>query len=361
MTTESLYDAELAVALTAIRAAAKISRAVLDSSNKGALLKADLTPVTVADYAVQAVLTDTLHSAFPLDGLVGEESSGDLHSNPALVDHVLSLIKECDDGSAKQAPSTPESLCSLIDLCSASTPTGPDSGRAWIFDPIDGTATFLRGEQYAINVALLIDGQQILSAVACPLLSPTVTPTAPLTNTTLSRTGCILTAIRGHGTFLHPLLPTSSSPPPILLPRHCDAVPLSSLRSVTSYNTLPSGLDPLHAQITRSLGAAFPDNDLLGWIPRWTALALGQANMTVWIYRSRTRHAKIWDHAGAMLLFEEVGGMVTDVDGRPIDLSRGRLLEGNFGFVAAPRGVHHLVLRAVRETLRKEGRGDLLG
>ncbi|KAK3321322.1 hypothetical protein B0T19DRAFT_451064 [Cercophora scortea] len=354
-----MYEAELAVALTAIRAAAKISRAVLDSSNKGALLKADLTPVTVADYAVQAVLTDTLHSAFPLDGLVGEESSGHLHSNPALVEHVLSLIKECDDGSAK-APSTPESLTSLIDLCSASTPTGPDSGRAWIFDPIDGTATFLRGEQYAINVALLINGQQILSVVACPLLSPTTTPT-PVTNTTLSPTGCILTAILGHGTFVHPLFPSPSSPPPTLLPRHCDNTPLSSLRSVTSYNTLPSGLDALHEKITASLGATFPDNDLLGWIPRWTALALGQANMTVWIYKTRTRHAKIWDHAGAMLLFEEVGGMITDVDGRPIDLTRGRLLEGNFGFVAAPRGVHHLVLQAVRETIRREGRGELLG
>jgi 3'(2'), 5'-bisphosphate nucleotidase len=62
-----------------------------------------------------------------------------------------------------------------------------------------------------------------------------------------------------------------------------------------------------------------------------------------------------------MLLFEEVGGRITDVDGKEIDLAAGRKLEANFGFVAAPRSIHHIVLRAVHDTLRETGKEELLG
>ena len=32
----------------------------------------------------------------------------------------------------------------------------------------------------------------------------------------------------------------------------------------------------------------------------------------------------IWDHVGGMLLFQEAGGNITDLDGKDIDLSHGR-------------------------------------
>ena len=32
--------------------------------------------------------------------------------------------------------------------------TGGREGRVWMLDPVDGTATFLRGEHYAIALAL---------------------------------------------------------------------------------------------------------------------------------------------------------------------------------------------------------------
>lgn len=31
-----------------------------------------------------------------------------------------------------------------------------------------------------------------------------------------------------------------------------------------------------------------------------------------------------WDHAGGVLIFEEAGGKVTDLDGKAIDFSKGR-------------------------------------
>jgi 3'-phosphoadenosine 5'-phosphosulfate (PAPS) 3'-phosphatase len=44
-------------------------------------------------------------------------------------------------------------------------------GRVWVFDPVDGTATFLRGNQYAICLALLEDGQEKIRVLGCPNLS----------------------------------------------------------------------------------------------------------------------------------------------------------------------------------------------
>ncbi len=60
---------------------------------------------------------------------------------------------------------------------------------------------------------------------------------------------------------------------------------------------------------------------------------------------------KIWDHAAGDVIVREAGGEVTDAEGRRLDFSRGRTLTGNKGVVAAPRGVHGVVLEAVRSVL----------
>lgn len=61
--------------------------------------KADGSPVTQADRAVEHLLRDRIHAAFPSDGLLGEEHGAEPGSN----------------------------------------------GWRWIIDPIDGTASFMRG------------------------------------------------------------------------------------------------------------------------------------------------------------------------------------------------------------------------
>lgn len=387
---DSPYSTELSIAIPAIQLAARISKHVLASANKGTIEKAeDLSPVTVADFAIQAYLTKVLSSSFPADSFVGEESAAALRASPDLLQRVYDVIHECidevsssttgDDKKESQvaiadvvksgASESKEQVCELVDRCGdgGKDGLGADSGRTWVFDPIDGTKTFVRGEQYAINVALLEGGRQILSVVACPLLSRKAT--APVGNANIFKAddgedGCIVYAARGFGAYARPLfvgqgsgLAECDSKP---LTRHADSVTVSGLRSVSCWNLLDSGVDDAHKAATERLGVEFPGSDLLGWVPRWVALALGLANMTVWVYKRRDRYAKIWDHAGAMLLFEEVGGMITDVDGKEIDLTKGRKLDANFGFVAAPRSVHHVVLKAVRQTLKEQGKEALL-
>ncbi|MFW6032399.1 MAG: inositol monophosphatase family protein [Phycisphaeraceae bacterium] len=56
---------------------------------------------------------------------------------------------------------------------------------------------------------------------------------------------------------------------------------------------------------------------------------------------------KIWDHAAGAIVVEEAGGKVTDIEGKPLDFSRGRKLENNRGVIATNGPIHDAVLEAV--------------
>jgi 3'(2'), 5'-bisphosphate nucleotidase len=61
-----------------------------------------------------------------------------------------------------------------------------------------------------------------------------------------------------------------------------------------------------------------------------------------------------------MLLFEEAGGKITELDGKDIDLSPSRKISEDFGFVATPSNLHAEILQAARKVVRDMGRQDLL-
>ncbi len=68
----------------------------------------------------------------------------------------------------------------------------------WTLDPIDGTKGFLRGEQYAVCLALLVDARVELGVMGCPNLPVSAAdPTGPR--------GCIFVAVRGQGAYQLPL------------------------------------------------------------------------------------------------------------------------------------------------------------
>ena len=74
---------------------------------------------------------------------------------------------------------------------------GPESGRVWIVDPLDGTREYSEGrEDWAVHVALAIDGDPVVGAVALPALGvvlgtgspPALTPARALPRMVVSRT-----------------------------------------------------------------------------------------------------------------------------------------------------------------------------
>ncbi|KAI0480726.1 carbohydrate phosphatase [Xylariaceae sp. FL0804] len=360
---DSPYSREIRKAIAAVQCAAKISQSVIAADDKGTIKKDDLSPVTVADFAIQALLTASMHHAFPNDQFVGEESSADLKANPALMDRVWQLLQglgEEETRSLCKVPESPEQMCEMIDWCGFGQPGGVPSRRVWVFDPIDGTKTFVRREAYAINVALMEGDQQVLSVVGCPTLS--VHATAPVSNTSLDPTGqgCIIFAAKGHGTYVRPLFTSDEEAPIRRIEPLKESLRPEDLRAVSCYHMVDSGVDEVHGAVLESLGINAKGCDFLAWVLRWVCLGLGLANVTVWVYKRRDRTGKIWDHAGAMLLFEELGGKITDVDGKDIFLGAGRAMRANHGFVAAPRALHGVVLQTVQQVLLRQGKAHLL-
>ena len=69
------------------------------------------------------------------------------------------ICRQCIEAS-------PDQICHWIDRGNASE----FSDRFWTLDPIDGTKGFLRGGQYAVCLALIVDGDVKLGVIGCPNL-----------------------------------------------------------------------------------------------------------------------------------------------------------------------------------------------
>lgn len=99
------------------------------------------------------------------------------------------------------------SFVSMCLLCALDAPLTPSTGF-WTLDPIDGTKGFLRGEQYAVCLALIVDARVELGVIGCPNLP---------TSASSSERGCVFVAARGAGAWQLPLHPSASAAAPIRL------------------------------------------------------------------------------------------------------------------------------------------------
>src|SRR5580658_7273750 len=191
------FDSELGVAIEAVRTAARVCRSVQEKITPDVLEKDDRSPVTVADFASQAVICRAIGAAFPSDPIIGEEESSTLkkEENGPFLDRILVELRGVGiETCGKEA-------CAWIDRASQKTYVP----RFWTLDPIDGTKGFLRKEQYAISLALIVEGRIQVALLGCPNL-----PCEPEG----TRTGALFYAIRGGGSWAVPL-DGDGSPRPI--------------------------------------------------------------------------------------------------------------------------------------------------
>lgn len=80
---------------------------------------------------------------------------------------------------------------------------------------------------------------------------------------------------------------------------------------------------------------------------KYAVVARGEADVYLRLPTKKDYREKIWDHAGGMLVVEEAGGRVTDIDGKPLDFTLGRELSANRGIVVTNGCLHDEVLRAI--------------
>jgi HAL2 family 3'(2'),5'-bisphosphate nucleotidase len=358
------YSQEVEIACLAVQRAALLTKRIIAAVDKGALDKKDNTPVTVADFAAQALIISAVRHAFPSDTFVGEESAATLREDPPLLDRVWGLVSstQLDDddedpsGEARLAtPATKDEMLEVIDL--GGTGQGGSTGRIWVLDPIDGTATFMKGQQYAVCLALIEDGQQRLGILGCPNLLLESPTTAQVHEDVVDRDGHGQTifAVAGQGAFIRPLGRSARLAPAQALPSRMrpEDINLSDLRFVDCEAAGSTDYEK-HRRVAAKLGVAWPPRtDLWSSQMRYIALAVGGCHVLLKIMRKKTYHSSIWDHAGGMLIAQEIGCTITDVEGNPVDCGLGRTLAGAMGLVVAPTHLHQKVLSTVQEVIKE--------
>ncbi|WPB03112.1 uncharacterized protein RHO25_007749 [Cercospora beticola] len=353
-TMPSRLQAELHVACAAVQHCAVLTKQLQRHtvSQDSQISKRDFSPVTVGDFASQALLTSAVHAVFPSDNFLAEESADDLRQNAALLDKVWELTESAKPAFEANTPalSTPGSKDELLTFLDwGGTRERSDEGRTWVFDPIDGTATFLRGQQYAINCAMLIDGREEIGIIGCP--------NVVLHSSTISEDvvdehglGLMIYAVRGEGTFVRPMQSNGELAPATKLERHGDKASLDSL-IWSDCSMYTSTILELHQKVAAKLNTRWPGVDLFSSLMKYAALGLGRSHIVVRIFRYTSWRSNIWDHAGGILIFEESGGKVTDLNGKPIDFTTGRKMASNYGLVCAPSSVHGQVLKLAQDVI----------
>jgi 3'(2'), 5'-bisphosphate nucleotidase len=343
-------DLERTTAIRAVAAAAAVCQSVHGSLCTGKLIKGDKSPVTVADFASQAMINHIVGEVFPDDAIVGEEDSSALREDTdearTLLQRVVTLTNEglasLPAGVLTQPSLTAEQICAAIDR---GADEGGPAGRRWCLDPIDGTKGFLRGEQYAVCLALLEDGEPILGVLGCPNLPHDLA--APDT----SERGLILVATKGKTPEQLPILPpdlASDSPAgtPISVTSTTDPAEASFTESVEAGH---SNHGDAH-DIAKLLGVTKPGVRMDSQA-KYANLARGSADIYLRLPTRKGYQEKIWDHGAGILIVQAAGGAVTDVFGKPLDFGLGRTLANNTGVIATNGVLHKRVVEAVQAVL----------
>lgn len=308
-------------ALQAVTAASMICREIQQQLvSADSMAKKDKSPVTIADYASQALICSVLNSAFPEIPIVGEEDAGDLRKpeNRAMLDKIASFL-----------PGVPrEQIADAIDLGN-----GEAADLFWTLDPIDGTKGFLRGAHYAVALALIQDGKVILGVLGCPNL-----------NYDDESKGSLFYAIRGRGSVANTFDMDKSRT--IHVSERAEDESIRFLESVESGHANHAG----QAKIIETFGERKASVRVDSQV-KYAVLASGDAEVYLRLPKPEMPgyREKIWDHAAGAIIVEEAGGTVCDATGKPLDFSRGKKLIDNRGVIATNGQFHEKVLDSITE------------
>lgn len=315
------YQQELEVAIAAVQAAAAVCEKVRAEMVPEAIEKSDKSPVTVADFGAQAVVCHRLKTAFASDPIVGEEDADDLQT-PEMASQLARVTQYVQTVIAE---ATPAQVTTWINQGN-----GEVSSRYWTLDPIDGTKGFLRGDQYAVALALIEDGDLKVGVLGCPAL------------TLGDRSGILFTAVRGQGATMMNL--DGSNPEKITVTTSADPGRFRFVESVAH------GDQELHATIAQAVGIT-ADSVRMDSQAKYGAVAAGDAVLYLRLPSPKYPgyREKIWDHAAGVLITEEAGGRVTDMHGKPLDFSKAARFPDNQGVIVSNGEIHDRVLAALEQ------------
>ncbi len=316
----------LSVSLNAVKKAMKVASFIQEREigEKETITKSDNSPVTIADFSVQALVCSEIKDIFPEVPIVGEERGSSLLDKPSLKEKIVSSIN-CVD---KESEITYDNLLDKIDLGSDSA----NNQLFWTIDPIDGTKGFLRGEQYVIALALIEKGIPVLGVLGCPKVNG----------------GTIFFAIKGKGAFSLKAEENLDKAKEI---KTSSVTETKDMRFVQSYESSHGNLG-LQEKIAFDLGIKRKPLQLDSQV-KYAMLASGNAEIYLRVPNPNNfdYREKIWDHAAGSLILKEAGGIVSDIYGEELDFSQGITLKKNKGIIATSPFIYKNVLTALKTNL----------
>jgi 3'(2'), 5'-bisphosphate nucleotidase len=324
------YHSEKQIAIAAVSQAAELCEAVRANRSPNAIEKQDRSPVTIADFAAQAVICQTIAQAFPHDTIVGEEEATLLRQpdQRQLLEQITAQVQRW------RPEATPDTVTQWIDWGN-----GQPQSRYWTLDPIDGTKGFLRGDQYAIALALIEAGEVKVGVIACPAL--------PLNYTDCAQPqpdrGVLFVAVRGEGTWISSLHGEMPHLGQVL--RDPTSPHFRLIESVESRH----GNRPLQRAVAEAVGLTHPSLQMDSQA-KYGAIARGEAVLYLrlpWVHAPDYQE-NIWDHAAGAIIVEEAGGRVTDMHGTPLNFAIGSKLCCNRGIVVTNGLLHEAVLDGLK-------------
>jgi 3'(2'), 5'-bisphosphate nucleotidase len=327
-----LNHPQVQFALQAVTQASLLARQVQAEMASHSLTKDDCSPVTVADFAAQALVAYYLQQSFPGQVLVAEETSAALQQPE--MEEILQRV--CDYVQRFIPTAMPESVCRWIDHGA-----GHPEGSFWVLDPIDGTKGFLRRGQYAVALAYVEQGQVMLGVLGCPHLRTACHPEE-------RGRGSLVAAQRGRGTWAAPL--NGHLPLHLQQPEHFTRLSVSEctdpaqarlLRSYEAAHTNTAHIDRLVQHLSVQASPLRLDSQA-----KYAMLAAGCGEAMVRLPPDEDPDycEKIWDQAAGALVVEESGGQISDLAGNKLDFTAGRTLRLNRGVLASNGRLHPALL-----------------
>lgn len=342
----SAYAGEVEAALLAVRRAARLCSGVQSTLKQAeeTAQKADDSPVTVADFAAQALVSWSLKQAYPQHSLIAEEDACLLRTSAysEMAARVTALVNAAlaADGLA---PLSVEAVLDCIDRGNTGHVT--EEGMHFVLDPIDGTKGFVRSKQYAVALGLLDAGKVVMGVMGCPNLPLSgLPPDDALSVARGPSGGSLLLAAKGCGAYQLPMKGNGMD--------GASRVTVDSVRQPAAGRYMESERHSIAAAYGQTAKVA----ELMGIQQepirmdsqaKYGLLARGDADLYL-RFPPADYEEKIWDHAAGSIIVEEAGAVVSDAAGAPLDFSQGRVLNMAGGIIASPMQMHAALVKACK-------------
>ncbi|XP_039830248.1 putative PAP-specific phosphatase, mitochondrial isoform X2 [Panicum virgatum] len=325
------HHRELAAAAAAVERACRLCVDVkrsLFSGGKSILEKNDQTPVTIADFEVQALVSLELQRLFPSIPLVAEEDSASLRSSNTDDNSSDVLVESIFSGVADKV-SNSSSLLTQDDVLRAIDRGGKDAvsfdsnpATYWVLDPIDGTKGFLRGDDalYVVGLALVVNGKVTIGVMGCPnWTNDTIHNEKDGSAAACNDRGILMVSHLGCGTWSRRLsseIGQSTTAQDIWKRCFVDTCSVVHIARYCIPNSQTWDMIPLSVLFNSTTGESDPrnENEILllsvfcGSLCKYLTVASGRASVFVLRARPTTQ-------------IKEAGGQISDWSGKPLDLA----------------------------------------